>query len=287
MIRKVITLMLTIAALIGIMCYPVPAVEAASEQTSEAYIPSEPLKIMENEIIVLKSNSIEYVDTDDKTQLSNLIAEMKQRKSDAHSLAEAARALGYDEEHSIIVLAKKEWNTAHTYMLNYTTKYNEIIKKEEEAAAAAKQAQRDKYYKEYPAAATIWFYLKNLGYNDYVCAGILGNIMAEVGGNTLNIQYWLTGSGRYYGMCQWSRGYSQVWGKDLNGQCAFLASTIKYEMNTYGYAYASGFNYSKFLALTNEQAAAKAFAKCYERCGSSSYSTRQRNATVAYKYFTS
>ena len=39
----------------------------------------------------------------------------------------------------------------------------------------------------YPEAYKIWHYLKKLGYNDYVCAGIMGNIMAECGGQTLNI----------------------------------------------------------------------------------------------------
>ena len=40
-----------------------------------------------------------------------------------------------------------------------------------------------------PIATEIWLYLKKQGYNDYVCAGILGNIMAEVGGQTLNIRH--------------------------------------------------------------------------------------------------
>ena len=40
-------------------------------------------------------------------------------------------------------------------------------------------------YNEYPVATEIWMFLKNCGYNDYVAAGILGNMMAEVGGNTL------------------------------------------------------------------------------------------------------
>jgi hypothetical protein len=278
MVRKVITLVLVIVLFTGFIYYPTPKAEAITVQTSEVYIPSETLEIIENETIVLESSSIEYVDTNDKEQLSNLIAEMEQRKTEAHNLAEAARALGYEEEHPIIVLAQKEWQIAYTYKKDYVNKYNEIVQQEKN--------ERDKYYTEYPSAATIWFYLKDLGYNDYVCAGILGNIMAEVGGNTLYIQYWLTGSGGYYGMCQWSKGYSKVWGSDLNGQCDFLASTIKYEMDTFGYAYASGFNYNSFLALTSEKDAAKAFAKCYERCGSSSYSIRQNNATIAYNYFT-
>ena len=127
--------------------------------------------------------------------------------------------------------------------------------------------------------------MKDLGWNDYVCAGIMGNLMAEVGGQTLDIQYWLQGNG-YYGMCQWNKAYrSGVWGADLTGQCDFLRDTIKYEIDTFGYAYKKGFNLNSFLALSNERDAALAFAKCYERCGSGTYTIRQNNAEKAYDYF--
>ena len=47
---------------------------------------------------------------------------------------------------------------------------------------------------EYESATFIWRYFKDKGYSDYAIAGILGNIMAEVGGQTLYIQYWLSSS---------------------------------------------------------------------------------------------
>ena len=37
--------------------------------------------------------------------------------------------------------------------------------------------------------------------------------------------------------------------------------------------------------MSNERDAAKAFAKCYERCGSSTYTIRMNNAEKAYNYF--
>ena len=40
-----------------------------------------------------------------------------------------------------------------------------------------------------------------------------------------------------------------------------------------------------FLAMTNERDVALAFAKCYERCSSASYTVRQNNAEKAYDYF--
>lgn len=126
--------------------------------------------------------------------------------------------------------------------------------------------------------------MKTQGWNNYVCAGIMGNIMTEVGGQSLNIRYNAYGNG-YYGICQWNKAYRQVWGTDLKTQLNFLKNTIQYEMNTFGFNYYKGFNYNSFLNLQDAQQAALAFAKCYERCGSGSYGVRQNNAIKAYNYF--
>lgn len=208
--------------------------------------------------------------------LSKKITEMEKRKVDAHAMAEAARALGYAEDHSVILLAKEEWNKANTNKIEYQKQYNSL--------KAAEEAKWQTKKNQYPVATEIWLYMKNLGYNDAVCAGILGNMMGEVGGNTLNIKWWLYGSG-YYGICQWSRSYSGVWGTDLQTQLNFLRDTIQYEMNTYGRNYAKGFNYNQFLQLKDARQAALAFAKCYERGAAWTHSKRQANATVAYNYF--
>jgi hypothetical protein len=139
--------------------------------------------------------------------------------------------------------------------------------------------------KQYPVATEIWLYMKDLGWSDAVCAGIMGNIMAEVGGQTLNINPYLSSSS-YYGMCQWSkRYYPQIIGGSLEAQCNFLRDTIQKEINTYGSNYASGMNYSRFLQLTSPADVALCFAKSYERCASGSYGVRQSNAQKAYDYF--
>ena len=53
-------------------------------------------------------------------------------------------------------------------------------------------------------AEQIWEGMKAKGWSDEVCAGILGNIMAECGGGTLSIQPYAHGDGRTsYGICQW------------------------------------------------------------------------------------
>ncbi len=139
----------------------------------------------------------------------------------------------------------------------------------------------------YAEATQIWNYMKNLGWSDAVCAGIMGNMMAEVGGQTLDLSRWsYYSNGSYYGVCQWSRQYyPSVIGRDIEGQCDFLRDTIRKEINTYGSNYASGMNYEKFLQLDDPQDVALCFAKAYERCGSGSDGVRQSNAVKAYQYF--
>lgn len=141
--------------------------------------------------------------------------------------------------------------------------------------------------KQYPVATEVWLYMKNLGWSDAVCAGIMGNLMAEVGGQTLSLKPYLYGeNGGYYGICQWSLYYyPSIGGADLKTQCNFLKNTIQKEINTYGYKYASGMNFNKFLQSTSPQDVALCFAKSYERCASASYGVRQRNAQKAYEYF--
>ena len=229
-------------------------------------------------IIQLEEFTDENLSTYDMAQLQNLIADKRAIQEEAHKLAEAARKLGWLEESDPICSAKAEWWNAQLAIKVYDARYQELYAESELAKWDVKKA-------EYPAATEIWLYMKDLGWNDYVCAGIMGNLMAEVGGQTLDIQYWLQGNG-YYGMCQWNKAYrSGVWGADLAGQCDFLRDTIKYEIDTFGYAYKKGFNLDSFLALSNERDAALAFAKCYERCGSGTYTIRQNNAEKAYDYF--
>ena len=225
---------------------------------------------------LLAEKGISFVETEDPDELKQLIESCKAHKESAHIMAEAARALGYVENHPIIVAAKREWYEADDMQVHYESIYNEVFN----ATWAARM-------EEYPAATTIWLYLKDLGYNDYVCAGILGNMMIEVGGRTLDIQYWLYSPDKgFYGMCQWSKShYSEIHGADLQAQCDFLASNIKFEIDTFGYVYKRNFDYSAFLALENERDAALAFAQIYERCGTGTYSLRQNCAEVAYDYF--
>ena len=240
-----------------------------------------------------------------KEELTILITEAQSIKDNAHTMAESARVLGWKENDKLVRELQEKWNKADKDQKNYQGQLDKILadeaeavrKAEEEriaaekaaaeATEAARRAEEAKWATkeaEYPAATQIWRYMKAQGWSDYVCAGIMGNLMAEVGGQTLDIRYTLSSSG-YYGMCQWDRGYSQVWGSGLETQCDFLKDTIKYEFDTYGSEYQQGFNFNSFLNITDAQQAALAFAKSYERCASGSYEIRQKNAATAYNYF--
>ena len=139
--------------------------------------------------------------------------------------------------------------------------------------------------KQYLQATYVWNYLKNeISLNDYVAAGVLGNIMTEVGGQTLDISKYScreSNGGTYYGMCQWAGPRKERllndFGRSLEDQCRFLKVEL-FEIIPEN---------NSFYDLQDEQEAALYFAKKYERCATWSYSKRQVNATKALQYFTS
>ena len=159
----------------------------------------------------------------------------------------------------------------------YLEEYEDFIVREEEA----KWAER---YEEYPVATTIWLYLTTeLGLSEECAAGVLGNIMNEAGGNSLDINPEAYNSAGYYGICQWNSSlYSEVQWVGLIEQLDYLKDTIEYEFDTYG-----NVNYEEFCLIEDEQEAALAFARSYERCSRSSYNIRQRNAISALEYYNS
>ena len=138
---------------------------------------------------------------------------------------------------------------------------------------------------EYATAREIWNYMKAQGWNDYVCAGIMGNMMAEVGGNTLSLQSTIySPGGSYYGICQWSTYYfPEISGASLSSQLNFLTNTMASQINMFSGVH--GYTYNSFLQIQDAQTAARAFAEAYERCASSTYSIRMKNASMAYAYF--
>lgn len=144
----------------------------------------------------------------------------------------------------------------------------------------------EKRMEEYPVATTVWLYMRNeLGWNEYVCAGVMGNMMAECGGQTLNLNvYAKNGSSGCYGICQWHpRWNKSIQGADLDAQLKYLGEHVEAEFNGWA-GDAFNFHYDDFLAIEDCAVAAKKFCIIYERPGG--YDTqRSRNAQKAYEYF--
>lgn len=210
----------------------------------------------------------------DVEYLQAQIAEKQKLMAAAHDMATAARALGYEDSHTVIILAKSEYRQYAQEKEMLEAIYNDLVSRW--------QAKRI----EYPEATMVWEYFKDAGYSDYVCAGILGNIMTEVGGNTLAIQPLLQTT-EYYGMCQWSSYYPEAWGLSVKEQCEYLLNSIEGEITAFGRLYQGGMTYEKFVMMTDCRQIALCFAKTYERCGPGSYEMRQDNAVTAYNYFVS
>ena len=140
------------------------------------------------------------------------------------------------------------------------------------------------------AAAQVWTYLKGYGYSDSVAAGIIGNMMRECGGDTLDLDWNIVGhfnGDEFYGLCQWCLEYtpSGFKGASIQKQCEYLHQTIQSAFATYGGNY-NGITYTQFLA-SDTRTAAIAFERVYERCGdyANEDSRRADNAEVAYAKF--
>lgn len=248
---------------------------ATSVATMKIENPTEEVKVPE----VLKHfKEMTYVESNDKAVLT---AELETCKDYEFRLISLMNNKDFvDERH----LVEEELIDVRGLISEYQEQVSAI-----EAEEARIEAMWNEKSGEYPVATQVWRYMKEeLGWNDYVCAGVMGNMMAEVGGQTLNLQPYLYGhsGANYYGLCQWSsRYYPSIQGADVDAQLDFLASTVKKELDTYGYLFRSGLDYEAFCNLTDAEDAAMAFAKAYERCGSGSYEVRQRNAINAYNYF--
>jgi hypothetical protein len=140
---------------------------------------------------------------------------------------------------------------------------------------------------EYYHATKVWEYFMQRGYGEVVTSAILGNMMIETSGGTLNINPNIySPGGSYYGLCQWSvYYYPGVAGLPFEHQLDYLIGDMPYQFNTFGGCYKYGFDYEDFLAMTDPAEAAYAFAKVYERCAAWSCDLRRSPAVLAYNYF--
>lgn len=153
---------------------------------------------------------------------------------------------------------------------------------EEDYSAKIKQWEEEHYY-----ATEVWEYFRQKGFSQEVACGIIGNMMIETSGGSLDLKPNIySSSGTYYGLCQWSKKYyPEAHGLTFKQQLNYLLKSIAWEINTFGWLYEENFDYKDFLKIKDPAEAALAFAKSYERCGPASYKLRQKAALKAYEYF--
>lgn len=247
---------------------------SANTTTSEADIPSE-----NTEIIVLESSVVERVETTDPETLKQLIDDSYTRREEAHEMAESARALGYEETHPVIVLAQTEWSNANEDYDYYSAAYEEV-KAEEYATQKA----------EYPVATQVWIYMQEeFGWNDIVCAGIIGNMMAECGGCWSSDLNWSVNGSSGYGMIQWigarKNALFTTYGSQpsVEDQLNFMRDEL---YGTNGVTrQVNDAQFNKIMNATTPEDCAYAFASYFERCGEKHRAPRRGYARRAYNYF--
>lgn len=129
---------------------------------------------------------------------------------------------------------------------------------------------------EYAVAGAVYEYLSERGFSDPVIAGILGNMMTECCGQTLNLQWdiYTLDDSNYYGLCQWSLYYNpSVEGMSVTDQLDYLMGNIETNMEYFGGSFSS------FCEITDAESAARYFCNYYERgVGESLRATNARAA---------
>lgn len=252
---------------------------------SEAYIPSEPSEPVletepEEEIIILEVVEVERVEPATLDEANTALEDAIFRRDTTKSVYEGLLLLDYDTEHPAVVMAKTDFENAEADVEYYTEQ--QLIRQEEENWRVRAE--------EYPVATQAWLYMKNeLGFSDIVCAGIMGNMMAECGGCWTSDLDWDVSSSSGFGMIQWLGGRKQqlfsIYGSNpsVENQLDFVKDEL---YGTNGVTkQVTDSQLDKIINAETPEDCAYAFACYYERCGEGHRWVRRDYARHAYEYF--
>lgn len=252
---------------------------------SEAYIPSESSEPVletepEEEIIILENVEVERVEPATLDEANTVLEDAIFRRDTTKSVYEGLLLLGYDTEHPAVVMAKTDLENAEADVEYYTEQ--QLIRQEEENWRVRAE--------EYPVATQAWLYMKNeLGFSDIVCAGIMGNMMAECGGCWTSDLDWDVHSSSGFGMIQWLGGRKQqlfsIYGSNpsVENQLDFVKDEL---YGTNGVTkQVTDSQLDKIINAETPEDCAYAFACYYERCGEDHRWVRRDYARRAYEYF--
>ena len=290
--RKIICLIavlsLLVAGLIATIAITVKANENMPTEPvttiSEADIPSEatfpePTE-PEEVVIVLDTVVVERVEPTTYDEANSLLDEATECQETAQMVLDGLTELGYEPDHPAIVMAYAELENRTADLAYYQekqTEWEEIHKWEVRAS-------------EYPIATQVWLYMKEeFGWNDTVCAGIMGNMMAECGGCWTSDLDWDVSSSSGSGMIQWLGGRKQqlfnIYGSSpsIENQLNFMKDEL-YGINGVTKQVTDS-QLDKIMNADSPEDCAYAFACYFERCGEGHRWVRRDYARRAYDYF--
>lgn len=248
---------------------------------SEDYIPSEPA-FNEEEAEPIKLENVVIVRVvpttveEGQEELDKAIF----RRDLAVEIYQNLLLCGYAEEHPAVVMAKDDITTFESDIEYY-----------EEAFAVLQEAHKwEVRMDEFPIATQAWLYMKNeLGFNDVVCAGILGNLMAECGGSWYSDLDWDVSGSNGYGMIQWIGGRRNLL-HSLYGSTPSVQDQLNYMYDElYGTngvrPQVTESQLSAIMDAESPEDCAYAFASYFERCAYEYRSMRRGLARTAYEYY--
>lgn len=243
-------------------------------------IPTTMPTIPESVIEEALQNTYEYIPNLSKLDLKLYLENISQNIVELYQVIDV---LDYQASNYLEIsqkLFEEIWRLEELSLL-YQEDYNALITKENKWSEKAEK---------YPVATEVWLFLKEeMDYSDYVCAGILGNMMTECGGQTLDLKWDARNKkSGCYGLCQWHPKYHpQMQYTSLEEQLEFIRETFPSILKKYMKIYEKGFTYEQFLELEDPKLIAYIFCVVYERPGSGTHMKRQENAMKAYEFFTS
>ena len=223
--------------------------------------------------------------------LNEQIEDLTQEKASTISELQDIEA-NLETAYSEISIIKEELNQANK-IIETQLKEIELQSKEIEkykAEIANEEAKWRQRYEEYPVATEAWIAMKALGWNDIMCAGIMGNLMAETGGTGTLYLDWDSDGSSGYGLVQWigeRRGIIKSrYGAfpTVKEQIQYISDELYGENGLYSQVTESQLN-----AIVNAESpeeSAYAFACYYERCSAEYRYMRRDFARKAYEYFT-
>lgn len=250
---------------------------------SEDYIPSDttfPDFTEPEEVVILESVVVERVEPTTYDEANSLLDEATKCQETAQMVLDGLIELGYEPDHPAIVMAYAELENRTADVAYYQEKqieWEEIHKWEVRAA-------------EYPAATEAWLYMKNeFGWSDTICAGIIGNLMAECGGCWTQDLDWQINTSHGMGMVQWIGGRrTQL--INLYGENPSITQQLDFvRAELYGLdgvtKQVTDSQLDKIMNAETPEDCAYYFACYYERCAEQHRHPRKGYARTAYEYF--